>query len=341
MWMSVKPEASHKAERDAASFEKFKAVFFEEFLWRNDGAVKVDEAKLIELFDRYFKSENYPTLDELRSAFSFLLRLFVEEEDLYVRFPKRFDQIADVFEENVEKSLKAGLDVSREKSQSTEKEKPPPDEPEELVRECQELQQKIRELQKETLDRWNQRSKLLSSSQRLGKIPEGKFVKGAVQVRVYYPQMSELITEWKPEDELTIITEWRLPEEELTKEEKLAKEAGKKLLGEYLTKLLAIEKAKKRLNWIQAKAKVDGVVLPNVESEESRVKQKKRSKPSEPPPVDWEQFPSHTQIDTGNILQYTDRHIRNLLKEGKLHTTAQRKITTESILAFLANKEDS
>ena len=41
-------------------------------------------------------------------------------------------------------------------------------------------------------------------------------MKGAVQMRVYYPQMSELITAWKPE-------------EELTKEEKLAKEAGKKL----------------------------------------------------------------------------------------------------------------
>ena len=78
------------------------------------------------------------------------------------------------------------------------------------------MQQKIRKLQNEKRDRWNQRSKLLSSSQRLGKIPEGKFVKGAVQMRVYYPQMSELITAWKPE-------------EELTKEEKLAKEAGKKL----------------------------------------------------------------------------------------------------------------
>jgi len=341
--MPAKSKASDKAKRDAASFEKFKAVFFEEFLWRNDGAVKVDEAKLIELFDLYFKSKDYPTLDELRSAFSFLLRLFVKEEDLYVRFPERFDQVADVFEENVERSFKAGLDVSREKSQSTEKETPLPDEPEELVRECQELQQKIRELQKGKLDRWNQRSRLLSSSQRLGKIPEGKFVKGAVQVRVYYPQMSELITEWKPEDELTIITEWRFPEEELTREEKLTKEAGKKLLGEYLTKLLAIEKAKKRLNWIQAKAELDGIVLPDDESENNdvTVRRKKRSKHGKSPPEGWEQIPSHSQIDTGKILGYSDRHIRNLVEEEKLQTTAKRKITTKSILAFLENKEDS
>jgi len=71
------------------------------------------------------------------------------------------------------------------------------------------------------------------------------------------------------------------------------------------------------------------------------VKQKKRSKHPEPPPVDWEQFPSHTQIDTGKILTYTDRHIRNFVKEGKLHTTANGRITTKSILAFLENKEDS
>ena len=92
---------------------------------------------------------------------------------------------------------------------------------------------------------------------------------------------------------------------------------------------------------IEAKAKVDGVVLPNVDSEESRVKQQKRSKHPEPPPVGWEQSPSHSQIETGIILKYSDRHIRNLLKEGTLQTTAKGRITTKSLLAFLANKEDS
>ena len=58
--MPEKPKASHKAERDAASFEKFKAVLFKEFLWSSDETVKVDEVKLIELFERYFKSKDYP-----------------------------------------------------------------------------------------------------------------------------------------------------------------------------------------------------------------------------------------------------------------------------------------
>ena len=70
--MPAKPEASHKAERDAASFEKFNATFFEGFLWSGDETVKVDTAKLIELFERCFKSKDYPTLNELRETVSFL-----------------------------------------------------------------------------------------------------------------------------------------------------------------------------------------------------------------------------------------------------------------------------
>ncbi len=58
--MPAKRKASRKAERDAASFEKFKAVLFKEFLWSSDETVKVDEVKLIELFERYFKSKDDP-----------------------------------------------------------------------------------------------------------------------------------------------------------------------------------------------------------------------------------------------------------------------------------------
>ena len=127
----------------------------------------------------------------------------------------------------------------------------------------------------------------------------------------------------------------------MTEDEKLAQKGARKFFLEYFMKLLETEKAEQRLRLIEAKAKVDGVVLPNVESEESRVKQKKRSKHPEPPPEGWEQIPSHSQIDTGKILGYSDRHIRNLVEAGKLQTTAKRKITTKSILAFLENKEDS
>ena len=58
--MPAKAKSPTKAEKDAASFEKFKAVLFEEFLWSGDETVKVDEVKLIELFERYFKSKDYP-----------------------------------------------------------------------------------------------------------------------------------------------------------------------------------------------------------------------------------------------------------------------------------------
>ena len=49
-----------EAEKDAALFEKFKVSFFEEFRWSGNETVKVDTAKLTELFDRYFKSKDYP-----------------------------------------------------------------------------------------------------------------------------------------------------------------------------------------------------------------------------------------------------------------------------------------
>ena len=58
--MPAKAKSTTKATRDAASFEKFKAALLEEFLWSGDETVKVDEVKLIELFERYFKSKDYP-----------------------------------------------------------------------------------------------------------------------------------------------------------------------------------------------------------------------------------------------------------------------------------------
>ncbi len=134
---------------------------------------------------------------------------------------------------------------------------------------------------------------------------------------------------------------WKLPTQAMTKDEKIAQRAARKLSLDDIIKDLEIDKAKQRLRLIEAKAKVDGVVLPNVDSKESRVKQKKRIKHPEPPPVGWEQSPTHSQIETGIILKYSDRHIRTLVKEGNLQTTAKGRITTESILAFLANKEDS
>ena len=58
--MPAKAKSPTKAKRDAALFEKFKAALFEELRWSDDETVKVDEVKLIELFERYFKSKDYP-----------------------------------------------------------------------------------------------------------------------------------------------------------------------------------------------------------------------------------------------------------------------------------------
>ena len=159
--MPVKPEASHKAERDAALFEQFKVAFFEGFLWSGDETVKVDTAKLTELFERCFKSKDYPTLDELRETVSFLHRLLLKggEEDSYrVYFRKDFDEVSDFFEENVEGSFKAGLDACRNQSPSSKpvpsvraqkREEPLPDDPKELVQEAEEILKRIAQLKSE------------------------------------------------------------------------------------------------------------------------------------------------------------------------------------------------
>lgn len=340
--MPAKPEASHKAERDAASFEKFNATFFEGFLWSGDETVKVDTAKLTELFDRYFRSEDYPTLDELRETVSFLHSLVLEsgEESSYrVYFRNDFDEVSDFFEENLEGSFKAGLDACRNQSRSSEsahsvralkKEEPLPDEPRALKRDYREVHKRIDQLENEKQKLDKQRARILNACPRLKSAEEQEqSVSGAVEIKEYFPRSQSVETCWK------------LPTQAMTADETLVHNGARKFSLEYFIKLLETEKAKQRLRLIEAKAKVDGVVLPNVESEESRVKQKKRSKHPELPPKDWEQSPSHSQIDTGKILGYSDRHIRNLVKEGKLQTTAKRKITTKSILAFLENKEDS
>jgi len=340
--MVKEPETSHKAERDAALFEKFNVTFFEEFLWSGDETVKVDEVKLTELFDRYFRSDDYPTLDELRETVSFLHRLLLkggEENSYRVYFRKDFDEVSDFFEENLESSFKVGLDACRNQSRSSKpvpsvraqkKEEPLPDEPKALKGDYREVQKRIDQLENEKQNLDKRRARILNAFPRL-KIAEEQeqSVSGAVEIKEYLPRSRRVETCWK------------LPKQSMTEDETLARTGARKFSLEYFIKLLETEKAKQRLRLIEAKAKLDDVVLPNVESEESRVKQKKRSKHPEPPPVGWEQAPSHSQIETAIILGYSDRHIRTLVKEGHLQTTPKGRITTKSILAFLENKEDS
>jgi hypothetical protein len=329
------------AKANTSPFEKFNVTFFEEFLWSGDETVKVDEAKLTELFERYFKSKDYPTLEELRETGSFIAT-FTDKGVNYdhsVHYPKDFDEVYDFFEENLEGSFKAGLDACRNQSRSSKpvpsvralkKEEPLPDEPKALKRDYREVHKRIDQLENEKQKLDKQRARILNAFPRLKSAEEQEqSVSGAVELTVYSPRSRSVDTCWK------------LPTQAMTEKEELAQKGARKFFLEYFIKQLETEKAEQRLRLIEAKAKVDGVVLPNVDSEESRVKQKKRIRHPEPPPVGWEQIPSHNQIETGKILGYSDRNIRNLVKKGHLQTTPKRRITTKSIQAFLANKEDS
>ncbi len=258
--MPAKPEASHKAKRDAASFEKFNATFFEGFLWSGDETVKVDTAKLIELFDRYFKSEDYPTLDELRETVSFLHRLLLQggEEDSYrVYFRKDFDEVSDFFEENLEGSFKVGLDACRNQSRSSKSAhsiqvqgKLLPADPQKLVQEFQNQQERIDQLKREKQELSNEEKQILAPCPRLktawedertGEILE-KPVSGAARVKVYLPRSR------------TVETVWKLPTQAMTEDEKIARRDARKLSFDYFIKHLEIEKAEQRLDLIEKRA---------------------------------------------------------------------------------------
>ncbi len=268
--MSVKPEASRKAKRDAASFEKFKAVFFKEFLWSGDETVKVDTAKLIELFDRYFKSQDYPTLNELRETVSFLHSLVLEsgEESSYrVYFDEDFEEVSEFFEESLETSFKAGLDACRKESRSSKpayfskaqaEQKPLPADPKKLVQEYPEVQKRIDQLKNEKQELVQQRNQILAPFPRLKVVwedewtrePSKKPVSGAKKVRMYLPRSHRVETVWK------------LPTQAMTEDEEVVQKAARKLFLDDIIKDLEIERAKQRLSSIEAKAAIDGVTLP-------------------------------------------------------------------------------
>jgi len=275
--MPTKPEASHKAERDAALFEKFNATFFEEFLWSGDETVKVDTAKLIELFDRYFESEDYPTLDELRKTVSFIAT-FTEEGvnyDHFVHYPKDFDEVSDFFEENLEGSFKAGLDACRNQSRSSKsahfakeqaEQKPLPADPKKLVQEYPEVQKRIDQLKNEKQELVQQRNQILAPFPRLKVVWEDEWtrepskqpVSGAKKVRMYLPRSHRVETVWK------------LPTQAMTEDEEVVQKAARKLFLDDIIKDLEIERAKQRLSSIEAKAAIDGVTLPEGEKTPKR-----------------------------------------------------------------------
>jgi len=242
-------------------FEKFNATFFEGFRWSGDETVKVDTAKLTELFDRYFESEDYPTLDELRETVSFIAT-FTEEGVNYdhsVDYPKDFDEVSDFFEENLESSFKAGLDACRNQSHSStpvpsvraqKREEPLPDEPKELVREAQEILKRIAQLKSEERKLDKRRAQILAHCPRLkiawedertGEISE-KPVSGAERVRVYLPRSR------------TVETVRKLPTQAMTEDEKKVQKDARKLSLDCFVRYREIEEEQKRLRLIEKRA---------------------------------------------------------------------------------------
>jgi hypothetical protein len=269
--MPAKAKGPTKAERDAALFEKFKTVLFEEFLWSSDETVKVDEVKLIELFERYFESKDYPTLDELRETVSFLHRLLLqggEEASCRVYFRKDFDEVSDFFEENLEGSFKTGLDACRNQSRSSKpvpsvralkKEEPLSDDPKALKQDYREVHKRIDQLETEKQKLDKRRARILNAFPRL-KIAEEQeqSVSGAVEIKEYLPRSR------------TVETCWKLPKQAMTADEKIAQKGARKFFLEYFIKHLETEKAKQRLRLIEAKAEIDGVTLPEREKTPKR-----------------------------------------------------------------------
>ncbi len=234
--MPAKAKSPTKAKRDAASFEEFKAVLFEEFLWSGDETVKVDEVKLIELFERYFKSKDYPTLEELRETVSFLAT-FTDKGVNYdhsVHYPKDFDEVYDFFEENLEGSFKTGLDVCRNQSRSSKpapsvralkEEEPLPDEPQALKRDYREVHKRIDQLENEKQKLDKQRARILNAFPRLKSAEEQEpSVSGAVELRVYSPRSRSADTCWK------------LPTQAMTEDEKLAQKGAGQFFLEFFIK---------------------------------------------------------------------------------------------------------
>ena len=97
--------ASYYIPEAISRFNKFRTIFFEEFYSRDDGGVQIDGAKLAKLFKRYFKSGQYPSLDELRETASSLPNVF----------PQAVGQAPGVLE-NLERSFKTALDACKRSS---------------------------------------------------------------------------------------------------------------------------------------------------------------------------------------------------------------------------------
>ena len=110
----MKPEASRKAERDAALFEKFKENFWRDFqCWEFDFEsierydVNLDESELRQIRDKYLNREDYPSLNELKKII-----IFKNAEDR-LRWGTDVTTYADEFDFDLQRGFKKALELAR------------------------------------------------------------------------------------------------------------------------------------------------------------------------------------------------------------------------------------
>lgn len=251
-------------------FDRFWTIFSDEFLWRDDEVIDIDEERLKELFKRYFKSGEYPSFDELRSTVRCVELVWDDSLEEYlersVSSPKEFDQFLDVFEDNLAKSFRTALDTCGKATprKVTREEKPIPDDREQLVQEHRKLQQRLQKLKNEEGELSKKSREILSHFPKLKRVLvdpriEGhqESTPGTVEVRIYNPNSYSI--------QISVET----PPEGMTGEERSADGVLARLSIEWSYKYRAMQQLKRRLAVVTASAVIQGIHLEDATNRET------------------------------------------------------------------------
>jgi len=325
-------------------FDSFQNIFSDEFLWRDDEVIEIDDERLEELFKRYFKSGKYPTFDELRSIVRCVELVWddslKEHLERSVSFPKDFDQFLDVFEDNLAKSFKTALDTCEKATPRKVSEKPIPDDREQLVKEHQELQQRIHKLGNEKGELSKQSREILSHFPKLKRVLvdpmiEGhqEFTPGTVEVRIYNP------------NSYSIQISVESPPEDMTQDERSADGLLTRLSIEWSYKYRAIQQLKRRLAVVTATAIIQGIHLEDATNRETpeakAIEKRPLSKEGQeqiarfPSPKDlkWEEV-SMTFL-TNETIEIRARDVRKKYHYAQLGFQDRRQLDTPNMLWLL------
>ena len=249
-------------------FDNFQNIFSDEFLWRDDEVIDIDEERLEELFKRYSKSGKYPSFDELRSIVRCVELVWddslKEHLERSVSFPKDFDQFLDVFEDNLAKSFITALDTCEKATPRKVSEKPIPDDREHLVQEHKELLQRLHKLENEKGELSKQSKEILLHFPKLKRVLvdpmiEGhqEFTPGTVEVRIYNP------------NSYSIQISVESPPEDMTQDERSADGVLTRLSIDWSYKYRAIQQLKRRLAVVTATAVIQGIHLEDATNRET------------------------------------------------------------------------